>query len=145
MNRIKELRKKHGMNQIDLAQKVGVAQSTLSGWESGKYEIDNASLFKLSDFFNCSVDYLLGRDFSYTEPEFSARDERDIQKTLDKALKSLEDDQEGLLFDGEPLDDETKELLIASLERSIRMAKVIAKEKYAPKKYRKDADGENNT
>ena len=52
------------------------------------------------------------------------------------ALGELENTQSALMFDGEPLDDETKELLIASLERTIRQAKVLAKEKYTPKKYR---------
>ena len=44
------------------------------------------------------------------------------------------------MFDGEPLDDETRELLIASLERTIRQAKILAKEKYTPKKYKSGED-----
>ena len=51
-----------------------------------------------------------------------------------KYLSALQD---GLMFSGEPLDEETKELLKASLENSIRIAKINAKEKFTPKKYRK--------
>lgn len=40
------------------------------------------------------------------------------------------------MFDGEPMNDETKELLRASLENSVRMAKITAKKKFTPKKYR---------
>ena len=50
----------------------------------------------------------------------------------------LESQQEALMFSGEPLDDHTRELLKASLENSIRIAKINAKEKYTPKKYKKD-------
>ena len=51
-------------------------------------------------------------------------------------MKNLEND-EALMFDGEPveMDKETKELLKASLENSIRLAKTLAKKKYTPKKY----------
>lgn len=60
-NRIKELRQGHGVTQAALAKYLGVAQNTLSYWEQGKYDIDNASLQKIADFFNCSVDCILCR------------------------------------------------------------------------------------
>ena len=40
------------------------------------------------------------------------------------------------MFSGEPLDDNTRELLKASLENSITIAKINAKQKFTPKKYR---------
>lgn len=61
MNRIKLLRTEARMRQLDLAQKLKIGQSTLSGWENGQYEIDNENLNKLADLFDCSIDYLLGR------------------------------------------------------------------------------------
>jgi hypothetical protein len=42
------------------------------------------------------------------------------------------------MFDGEPLDDETKELLAISLRNSMETSKIWAKKKFTPKKYRKD-------
>ncbi len=42
------------------------------------------------------------------------------------------------MFDGEPMDDMTRELLETSIRNSLEMAKKIAKQKYTPKKYRKD-------
>ena len=62
MLRLKEIRKKNGLSQQQLAQQLGVTQATLSGWENEKYEIDNTSLLKCSDIFNVSVDELLGKD-----------------------------------------------------------------------------------
>lgn len=60
MLRLKALRKERGYNQQQMATILGITQPTLSNWESGKFELDNASLMKLADFFNVSTDYLLG-------------------------------------------------------------------------------------
>jgi transcriptional regulator with XRE-family HTH domain len=64
MNRIKELRKQKKMTQKELANHLQIANSTLSYWETGKYEPDNESLKKLSRFFLVPIDYILGGDFS---------------------------------------------------------------------------------
>lgn len=42
------------------------------------------------------------------------------------------------MFDGEPIDEHTKEMIRISLENSMRMAKQLAKQKFTPKKYRKE-------
>ena len=68
MPRLSELRKQKGLKQGDLAAFLGVAQSTLSGWENGKFEIDDKNIIKLADFFGVSVDYLLGREVSANSP-----------------------------------------------------------------------------
>ena len=61
-----------------------------------------------------------------------------IAKRLDAILGEMEGGgKDGLMFDGEPLDDDTRELLRASLQNQLEMAKRLAKQKYTPKKYRK--------
>lgn len=60
-NRIRELRQDRGIKQAELAKHLGIAQNTLSYWERGTYDVDNTSLQKIADFFNCSVDYVLCR------------------------------------------------------------------------------------
>lgn len=62
MIRLKKLRKQRGVRQTELAAAIGVAQPTLSGWESGKFQIDDESKIKLADYFGVSIDYLMGRD-----------------------------------------------------------------------------------
>lgn len=59
MNKIKELRKKQGISQKELARQVNVAQNTISRWESGERVVDADSLKKLAEFFGVSSDYLL--------------------------------------------------------------------------------------
>lgn len=66
-NRIKELRQKRGVTQVDLAKHIGIAQNTLSYWENGKFDVDNESLGRIADFFNVSTDYLLYRSTGETQ------------------------------------------------------------------------------
>lgn len=75
--------------------------------------------------------------YDFNKNELSKKAEKDIQKALNETLGMLQNSQSGLMFDGEPIDDLTRELLAQSLENSMRMAKKIAKEKYTPKKYKK--------
>ena len=70
-------------------------------------------------------------------PALNKKDEKDIAKKLDETLGQLES-SDGLMFDGEVLDEETKELLKISLENALRTAKVTAKKKFTPKKYKND-------
>lgn len=62
MNRIRELRKNRCMTMKELGAVVGLAESTISQYETGKREPDNETLLRLGEFFNTSVDYLLGRE-----------------------------------------------------------------------------------
>ena len=59
--RIKELRKETGLMQSELAEKLGVTQRKVSYWETGKIEPSLSDLWKISDFFSVTVDYLIGK------------------------------------------------------------------------------------
>ena len=67
-NRIRELREERGLKQGELADAIGVRQNTLSTWETGRYEPDNEMLQKLAEYFEVTVDYLLGRTVYRTVP-----------------------------------------------------------------------------
>ncbi len=60
--RLKELRKKNNMTQKQLADKLFVDCSSVTKWETGKAFPDFGNQKKLADVFECSLDYLLGRD-----------------------------------------------------------------------------------
>ena len=62
MNRIRELRKEKKLTMKELGKMCGLAESTISLYETDKHEPDNSTLVKLSDIFGVSVDYLLGRE-----------------------------------------------------------------------------------
>ncbi len=59
--RLKQLREEKGITQIDLAKYLSLANSTISQYEAGKRDPDSSTLQKLSDYFNVTLDYLLGR------------------------------------------------------------------------------------
>lgn len=62
MNQIKNLRKSIKVSQQTLADALGVARSTVAMWETSGSQPDNFSLLKMAEYFNVSVDYILGRD-----------------------------------------------------------------------------------
>ena len=62
INRIKALRLEHGLRQVDLAEKIGVLQSTISQWENGKIEPDIESLIKIASVFETSIDNVVGEE-----------------------------------------------------------------------------------
>lgn len=64
--RLKNLRKKNNLRQQDLATKLGVARTTIANYEQGTRFPDKDTLNSLANFFNVSIDYLLGRsDYPY--------------------------------------------------------------------------------
>lgn len=61
MNNIRYLRQKNQLTQVELAAKMNVKQNTLSAWETGRSTPELGSAIRLADFFEVSLDYLLGR------------------------------------------------------------------------------------
>lgn len=58
--KIRELRKQKGITQQQLADILCVEKTNISKWEAGVYEPGKAVLSKMAEYFNVSVDYLLG-------------------------------------------------------------------------------------
>ncbi|WP_301875977.1 helix-turn-helix domain-containing protein [Limosilactobacillus oris] len=134
-DRIKQLSSSKGVSLKRIATDLGFGENTIYKWKTqspkGEY------LDKVADYFDVSVDYLLGRT---NTPQFTRRDERDVQKILTDMTEGLSNDS-ALAYmknGGEEIDEEDAELLRASLENVIRQSKLIAKQKFTPKKYRKD-------
>ena len=61
MNRIKLLREEANMTQQELANKLNGAKSTVAMYEKGDRKPSMEILLKLSNIFNCSIDYILGK------------------------------------------------------------------------------------
>ena len=129
---------KRGVTQTDLCNTLGFKMPTFSDWIHARTypRIDKIEL--MANYFGIEKSDLV-EDKSKDEIELlNKKDEKDIEKKLEATLAELEDSQNALMFSGEPLDDSTRELLKASLENSLRIAKIDAKKKFTPKKYRKD-------
>lgn len=64
--RIKSLRKSAGLTQEEFGNKFGIVKSTVSLYESGKSSPNDELKKKICDYFNVSLDYLLGREENFT-------------------------------------------------------------------------------
>ena len=86
-DRIKQLRKKKGISQSELAELIGVKNNTVSTWERGTRKPDFEALNLLSDYFEVSFEYILGS---------SDKEEARVKPTQDElnelALAALADD-----------------------------------------------------
>ena len=61
MNGLKDLRRKKGLTQADLAVKLGVTQSLVAMWERGAVMSSAAKLPEIADMLGCTIDQLYGR------------------------------------------------------------------------------------
>ena len=132
--RIKELCKINGVSMNKVESDLNFGKGYIS--KLGKSTPNASKIRQIADYFDVTVDYLMsGKESSHEiEVRLTRKDEKDIARRLEITLEELENSQDGFMFSGEPLDDETRELLKASLENSIRIAKINAKQKFTPKK-----------
>lgn len=59
--RLRQLRKERGITQLKLAMDLNMNQNSISRYETLEHEADYSTLIALADYFNVSIDYLLGR------------------------------------------------------------------------------------
>lgn len=134
-SRVSELASGQGLTIAELERKLGIANGTIGKWVRQKPSID--TLQKIADYFDVSTDYLLGRTEKRRYYDLTEKDEKDIAKELEVMINDLKSTG-ALAYSKETaeVDEETRRLLIASLENSLRIAKIEAKKKFTPKKYR---------
>ena len=135
--RLVQLRKAAGLSQQELARRLQLTRSAISMYETGQREPGLETLDAMADLCQVDMNTLTGHG-SAPLPGLSAKDQRDIAHQLDSLLGQLAGGEGALMFDGEPLDDETRQLLRQSLQSQLEMTKRLAKQKYTPKKYRKE-------
>lgn len=58
---LKELMQDRGLNSETLANNLGLKRSTINRWTLREYSIKLANLIMLADYFNCSIEFLVGR------------------------------------------------------------------------------------
>ena len=145
-NILKSLRISRGLTQDELAKNLKISRSTIGMYEKGAREPDFETLELIADYFNVDTDYLLGRTTRTTVlPEtlgvtslLTSKDNRDIAKDLDSIMQKLTSGEDGpASYNGEELSPEAAELFRDELEIALKRLKIINKEKYTPKKYKK--------
>lgn len=147
--RLRELRGTMSIDELvtklNDTYETSISKSMISRYENGQSDPKMENVRIIADYFKVSSDYLLGitdEKVSIMNQELSEKDERDIQKELQKLIDGLSKSGNAA-FDGRTLEElseeerEDRELLLSSLENSLRLAKRIAKQKFTPNKYRK--------
>jgi transcriptional regulator with XRE-family HTH domain len=135
--RLAALRKEKGLSQAELAKLLNIGQSTIAMYERNRRTPDPATLKRLADFFDVSVDYLLGRTNNRAgsgEKSPYRHEEQRILLQEDRLLQSMTDPRFADLFRRIPeLTQEEKESLAEYWEWALR---VIEKERERRKRAR---------
>ncbi len=74
--RLKKLRQNHNLRQVDLADILGLAQTTITNYENNDRFPGQKTLKEIADYFNVSLDYLLGRTSNPTRIDHFLKQER---------------------------------------------------------------------
>lgn len=135
MKNLKLLRKQHNLSQKEIGNIFHASQNTVSQWENGTRKPSYDIIQEIADYFDVSVDYLLGHQEQL--PELNSKDKREIQEILDDTEQQLLS-QDGLMFDGSPATDEDVQKIIMAMKMGMEMIKKENKAKFTPKKYRKN-------
>lgn len=90
MNRIKKLREEFNMTQQDLANKLKSSKSVIGLYENETRKPSMEVLIRLSEIFNCSIDYLLGksdiRNYDKDEQEFRFAYHKETEGLTDEEI-----------------------------------------------------------
>lgn len=134
-DRLKQLRNERNLTQKELAEYIGTTRATLASWETGRREPDMETLRKLSEYFNVSLDWLMGKTdirdphnlfIEEAAQKYGPRGKKQAEKLL-KDVKAM--------FDGGELPDEDKDEFFKAITEIYFESKERNK-KYTPKKYR---------
>ena len=91
-DRLRELRLSKGLRQIDLCEILNVSKSAVGAYERNEREPVYKQLMNLADYFNVSLDYLLGRsDEPLIVEQYIKRDIHDLSEILDKYELKVQD------------------------------------------------------
>lgn len=140
---IRYLRKKQGWGQDTLAEKLGYkSYTTIQKWESGVSEPPLKVVHELAELFNVDINDLTKCDLEAGSANaksntLTEKDDRDIARDLEAMMAQL-DDSGDLMFDGNPISDEARASIRSALQVGLEIAKTKNKERFTPKKYRKD-------
>lgn len=151
-----ELCKERNVSPTRAAIEIGISKATPTTWKKRGLTPQGETLNKIAAYFGVSTDYLLGnvsdplfhldndrilQDINSYEDESTStltdRDRRDIARDLERIMEAL-DTAGDLQFDGDPMSDEARESIRAAMKLGLEAAKVKNKERFTPKKFRKE-------
>ena len=109
-DRLRGLREQRGLSQGEAAKRIGIARTTYSNYEAGNREPDIDTLIRMADFYDVSIDYLVGRTndpkMTFSEAERFIYDKLELS---DEEIMSQVD----MYYDGMKLTEQEKKEFLA--------------------------------
>ncbi|MBD5101019.1 MAG: helix-turn-helix transcriptional regulator [Clostridiales bacterium] len=91
-----ELLEERNLNRKQFAEQSGIPYTTVIGWTKLNRLPDYTALIKIADFFQCSIDYLVGRQDNY-EVDYSFPEVSNSEQTLIKNFRKLDSENKELI------------------------------------------------
>lgn len=123
--RLKQLRKEKLKTQDEVAKYLNVTRATFSAYERCIAMPPFDKIKALANYFDVSVDYLTGS--TNDRDEGTKLQENDIGESLTEMIEQLKNKYTDVKLDGVSLDDESRQMLIASLQSTVNVAKLLKK------------------
>ena len=116
-----KLLKGRGITAYRFCKDTGVSTSTISTWKKKNSKIGMDLAETISNYFGVSIDYLMtGKEDEQKEKDNTG----DLKQKFEELKELLENGKmQPLRYDGQPIDDNTKELLLKQVEISMAMMK----------------------
>lgn len=134
---LKNLRLEKNITQKDLAKHLGVSDRSVGYYETGQRTPPPDILEKIADYFNVTVDFLLGRtdirnlnqvESRINRAELTPKEKYPEVQDVEEAMKIILE-QPGLMLKGEILSDESKIILANAIQMGLRTAEELEKKK----------------
>lgn len=132
VERVKSICKNRKIPISKLEKDLGFSNGYIGQLRKGVFPDDR--LGKIADYLGVTVDYLMNGEETDSKT-LNEKDERDIKQAIEDFKNRLS--TAGVMYDGEPLDEESQAAILAAVELAERTARIAAKEKFTPKKYKK--------
>lgn len=92
-----ELLEENDLNRKQFAEKSGIPYTTVIGWTKLNRLPDYSALLKLADYFNCSVDFLVGRQDAYGNT-YSSIEASPMEQSLLKSFRKLDSSNKEIIL-----------------------------------------------
>ncbi len=91
-----ELLEEHNLNRKQFAEQSGIPYTTVIGWTKLNRLPDYTALIKIADFFQCSIDYLAGRQDYYGNP-YSSVEVSSLEQNMIKHFRKLNSENQEII------------------------------------------------
>ncbi|ARW09095.1 helix-turn-helix domain-containing protein [Bacillus atrophaeus] len=120
--RLKAARKKCGLSQIQVAEKLNISNQVISNYERDFRDPDTKTLKQLSDLYNVSTDYLVGRQTTENTNGNSK-----WNQTFNEVIQELKEEDTLLFKNDGDFDEETALLIKKALKNGIKLVDDLKK------------------